>query len=59
MPERTYKGQDLNDLDWKLLLAVTLAAGMRRGEALNATWRDVDCDTLTMEVNAKDDTEET
>ena len=44
---------------WEVLLSVELATGMRRGEILNTTWRDVNFDKLTIEVNPKKNTDET
>ena len=46
-------------LNWELLILTALVTGMRRGELLNATWRDVDFANLTMEVNSKKNTDET
>jgi len=44
---------------WDLLITVALATAMRRAELLNCTWRDVDFDAETIEVNSKRDTKET
>jgi integrase len=49
----------MNGLRWEVLLPVELATGMRRGEILNATWRDANFDNLTMEVDPKKNTDET
>ena len=38
---------------WNLIIAVALAAAMRRAELLNCTWADVDFDAQTVEVNPK------
>ena len=46
-------------LNWELLILTALVTGMRRGELLNATWRDVDFGNLTMEVNPKKNADET
>ncbi|MBL7189004.1 MAG: site-specific integrase [Phycisphaerae bacterium] len=42
-------------LDWGLLIASALCSGMRRGELLNATWRDVDFANQTISVFPKKD----
>jgi len=61
--ERLFKAacdrRDGTGLNWELFLAIGLATGMRRGEILNATWRDVNFENLTIEVNPKKSTEET
>ena len=44
---------------WDLLVVVALAAGLRRGELLNATWADVDFEAQTLQVSPKTDTAET
>ena len=44
---------------WDLLITVALATAMRRAELLNCTWRDVDFDAQTIEVNPKQNTKET
>jgi integrase len=46
-------------LRWDLLIYMALITGMRRGELLNATWRDVDFGAKTITVNPKPDTTET
>ncbi|MCP4263892.1 MAG: site-specific integrase [Planctomycetes bacterium] len=46
-------------LRWDLLIVIALTTGMRRGELLNVTWRDIDIAAKTIEVNPKKDTEET
>ena len=45
-------------LRWDLLITVALATGMRRGELLNCTWRDVDFVAETIEVCCKQNTKE-
>jgi len=45
--------------DWQLFIAVALCTGMRRGELLNMTWRDVDFEKEIVEVSPKKDTEHT
>ena len=47
------------DLDWELLILSALSTAMRRGELLNATWRDIDFAKQTVEVAPKSDTEHT
>jgi integrase len=44
---------------WDLMITVALATAMRRAELLNCTWGDVDFDAQTIEVNPKQNTEET
>lgn len=50
-PERSVK--------WDLMISVALATAMRRAELLNCTWRDIDFDAQTIEVNPKRNTKET
>jgi integrase len=38
---------------WELLVRMCLATGMRRGELMNATWRDIDFANMTVEVSPK------
>lgn len=45
--------------NWLLLLELTLCTGMRKGEALNLTWKDVDFVAKTVEVSPKSDTADT
>ena len=58
---REYASQwDLSiSVKWDLLIMVALATAMRRSELLNCTWRDIDFDAQTIEVNAKPNTKET
>ncbi|MFC1762665.1 tyrosine-type recombinase/integrase [Planctomycetota bacterium] len=51
--------QDTTGLNWELFMSIGLVTGMRRGEILNTTWRDVNFENLTIEVNPKKSTEET
>lgn len=51
--------QTENTVNWELLILVALATGMRRAELLNATWRDVNFDEMTIEVNPKQESDET
>ena len=44
---------------WDMLITVALATAMRRSELLNCTWADIDFDTQTIEVNSKEDTDDT
>ena len=46
-------------MKWDLLIMVAFASAMRRAELLNCTWRDIDFDAQTIEVNAKPNTKET
>jgi len=38
---------------WEFLIRMCLATGMRRGELMNATWRDIDFANMTVEVSPK------
>jgi integrase len=38
---------------WELLIRTCLATGMRRGELLNTTWRDIDFANMTVDVSPK------
>ena len=44
---------------WDMILLTDLCTGMRRGELLNTTWRDVDFAGQKIHVSPKDDTEQT
>jgi len=44
---------------WELLIRMGLATGMRRGELLNTTWRDIDFARMTVDVAPKKDTADT
>jgi len=44
---------------WDLLILTALSTGMRRGELLNCTWRNVDFEGLAIEVCPKENTTET
>ena len=44
---------------WDLLTVTALFTGMRRGELLNCTWRDIDFEHLIIEVCPKEDSAET
>ena len=44
---------------WDLLIRTALCTGLRRGELLNTTWRDVDFDKHHIAVTPKEDTEHT
>lgn len=46
-------------LNWELLIAVGLCTGMRRGELLNTTWRDIDVGKQIIRVSPKQNTETT
>jgi len=50
--ERTRPG----GLDWELLIVVALCTGMRRGELLNTTWRDMDIENQVIHVSPKNST---
>ncbi len=38
---------------WELLIRMCLGTGMRRGELMNTTWRDIDFANMTVEVSPK------
>jgi len=44
---------------WGLFIRVALCTGMRKGEILNATWRDIDFEKKTIKVSPKKDTQHT
>jgi len=46
-------------IKWELLIRMGLGTGMRRGELLNTTWRDIDFAGLTVDVSPKKDREDT
>ena len=39
---------------WDLLIRMCLATGMRRGELMNATWRDIDFANMTVDVSPQE-----
>jgi integrase len=44
---------------WALLIRMCLGTGMRRGELMNTTWRDIDFANMTVEVSPKKDGDDT
>jgi integrase len=44
---------------WGLLIRMCLSTGMRRGELMNTTWRDIDFANMTVEVSPKKDRPDT
>jgi integrase len=42
--------------NWLLLFKLTLCTGLRKGEAMNLTWCDVDFEAKTVKVSPKSDT---
>jgi len=44
---------------WDLLIMTALCTGMRRGELLNLTWKDIDFERKVAEVSPKQNTEHT
>jgi len=44
---------------WELLIRMCLGTGMRRGELMNTTWRDIDFANMTVEVSPKKDRQDT
>ena len=57
--EYAHEADPRMSLRWDLFITVALATAMRRAELLNCTWRDVDFDAQTVEVNPKRNTMET
>ena len=53
------RDEDGSPVKWELLIRVALATGMRRGELMNATWRDIDFANLTLDVSPKHGREST
>ena len=51
--------QRAQGLQWELLIHMALCTGMRRGELLNLTWRNIDFERKTAEVSPKQDAEYT
>jgi integrase len=46
-------------IKWELLIRMCLGTGMRRGELLNTTWRDIDFARMTVDVTPKSDSMDT
>lgn len=46
-------------INWPLLILTALCTGMRRGELLNTTWRDIDFDNKSIDVDPKRNGEHT
>jgi integrase len=46
-------------IKWELLIRMCLGTGMRRGELLNTTWRDIDFARMTVDVAPKKDSVDT
>jgi len=55
---RQYKEKG-SPIKWELLIRMGLGTGMRRGELLNTTWRDIDFARMTVDVSPKKDREGT
>jgi integrase len=51
--------QGESSIQWTLLIRMALCTGMRRGELLNAIWRDIDFARRTIDVSPKDSTKHT
>ncbi|MEN6424974.1 MAG: site-specific integrase [Phycisphaerales bacterium] len=51
---RQYEEQG-RPVKWELLIRMGMGTGMRRGELMNTTWRDVDFANMTVEVSPKKD----
>jgi len=63
---REYQAQQLaknsrvrQPIEWELLIRAALCTGMRRGELLNTTWKDIDFERKTIDVAPKRKTPET
>jgi integrase len=52
-----YKGEA--GLNWALVITLALTTGMRKSELLNTIWDDIDFGKITIEVQAKKETEHT
>jgi len=52
-------GELKQSLRWDLLIALALETGMRKGELLNLTWRDVNFEKASIDISPKADTKET
>ncbi len=50
---------DLYGFRWDVLILTAWITGMRKGELLNLTWRDIDFENQVVHVTAKADTEST
>jgi integrase len=46
-------------IKWELLVRMCLGTGMRRGELMNTTWRDIDFASMTIDVAPKKDSVDT
>ena len=55
----TERSNDQRQMRWDLLVVVALSTGLRKGELLNCTWRDVDFEEQTIKVSPKANTAET
>jgi len=58
MAARQYEEKG-SPVKWELLIRMCLATGMRRGELMNATWRDIDFASQTIDVTPKPDRADT
>lgn len=63
---REYQAQKLakkshirQPIKWELLIRTALCTGMRQGELLNTTWKDIDFERKTIDVAPKRKTPET
>jgi len=54
---RQYEGKG-SSVKWELLIRMCLGTGMRRGELMNTTWRDIDFARMTVDVSPKKDGED-
>jgi integrase len=46
-------------IKWELLIRMCLGTGMRRGELMNTTWRNIDFVSMTVDVSPKEDRDDT
>ena len=56
MYEAQSESDGVNAMNWYLLILAALCTGMRRGELLNLTWKDIDFEKKMVEVQPKADT---
>jgi integrase len=50
---------DRSGVRWDILILLAMSTGMRKGELLNLTWRDIDFEQQTVTIKAKVDTAST
>jgi integrase len=57
--EKASEFQNVDILEWDLMITVAITTAMRKSELLNLIWDDVDFEQMTIEVNAKEKTAQT